>query len=149
MRTIQKQLSSLGSVSYTANIQNKINGRTSPMTFVKQFTNVVADPAQCRVSYHFRVLQGGAVTKDKDAWFILPAVTSVLIEPESQLLTQENAAQGQANNVVTSTTPPMTALVVRRPSVYNAFPFTDLGSANRFASTVKQAAKLCGGHVQN
>jgi TIR domain len=149
MRTLQNELSSIGSVSYTVYIQNKTAGSTSPKAFVKQFSNVVADPAQCRVSYHFRVWQGGAVTKDKDSWFILPAVTSVLIEPESQLLTQENASQGHANNVVTSTTPTVTALLVRRASVYNAFPFTDIGSANRFASNVKQAVKLCGGHLAN
>jgi hypothetical protein len=149
MKTIQNQLSSLGNVSYTAYIQNRTNGSTSPKPFVKQFSNVDADSAQCRVSYHFRVLQGGAVTKDKDAWFILPAVTSVLIEPESQLLTAENAAQGHANNVVTSTSPPVTALLVRRSSVYNAFPFADIGSANRFASNVKQAVKLCGGRLAN
>jgi len=149
MKALQKELSSIGRASYTSYIQNKTDGSTSPKVFVKQFSNVVADPAQCRVSYHFRVWQGGTVTKDKDAWFILPAVTSVLVEPESELLTQENAAQGHPNNVVTSTTPPMTALVVRRASVYNAFPFTDIGSANRFASTVKQAVKLCGGHLAN
>lgn len=148
MKAIQKELSSIGSLSYTAYI-NKTDGSTSPKVFVKQFSNVVANPAQCRVSYHFRVSQGGAVTKDKDAWFALPAVTSVLIEPESQLLTQESAAQGHPNNVVTSTTPPVTALVVRRASVYNAFPFTDIGSANRFASNVKLAVKLCGGHLAN
>jgi hypothetical protein len=149
MRTLQSELSSLGSVSYTAYIQNGTNGSASPKPFVKQFSNVVADPAQCRVSYHFRVTQGGAVTKDKDAWFVLPAVTSVLLEPESQLLTQENASQGHANNVVTSTTPTVTALLVRRASVYNAFPFADIGSANRLANTVKQAVKLCGGHLTN
>jgi len=149
MRTLQSELSSIGSTSYTAYVQNRTNGSTSPKAVVKQFSNVVADPAQCRVSYHFRVWQGGAVTKDKDGWFMLPAVTSVVLEQESQLLTQESAAQGHSNIVVTSTTPQVTALIVRRTSVYNAFPFTDLGSANRFASTVKQAAKLCGGHVQN
>jgi hypothetical protein len=149
MRTLQNELSSIGSLSYTAYIQNKTGGSISPKAFVKQFSNVVGDSAQCRVSYHFRVIQGGAVTKDKDAWFMLPAVTSVLVEPESKLLTQENAAQGHANLVVTSTSPPMTALVIRRASVYNAFPFTDPGSANRFASNVKQAVKLCGGHLAN
>jgi len=149
MKAIQKELGSMGTVSYTSYIQNRTDGSTSPKVYVKQFSNVVADPAQCRVSYHFRVSQGGAVTKDKDAWFILPAVTSVLIEPESQLLTQENAAQGHSNNVVTSTTPQVTAVVIRRPSVYNAFPFADIGSANRFASNVKQAVKLCGGHLAN
>jgi hypothetical protein len=149
MRTLQNQLSSLGSLSYTAYIQNKTNGSTSPKAVVKQFSNVVADPAQCRVSYHFRVWQGGVVTKDKDGWFMLPAVTSVVLEPESQLLTQESATQGHSNIVVTSTSPTVTALLVRRASIYNAFPFTDIGSANRFANTVRQAAKLCGGHAQN
>ena len=149
MNAIQKELSGIGRVSYTAYIQNRTDGSTSPKTFVKQFSNVLADPAQCRVSYHFTVWQGGAVTKDKDAWFILPAVTSVIVEPESQLLTQENAAQGHPNNVVTSTTPPMTALIIRRPSVYNAFPFTDIGSENRFANNVRQAVNFCGGHLAN
>ncbi len=149
MKNIQEELSSLGTVSYTSHIQNRTNGSTSPKAYVKKFSNVVADPAQCRVSYHFTVWQGGAVTKDKDAWFILPALTSVIVEPESLLLTQENAAQGHADNVVTSTTPPLTALIVRRASVYNAFPFTDIGSANRFASNLKQAVKLCGGHLAN
>ncbi len=148
MSAIQKELSSIGTLNYTVYIQDKTGGGTSQKVFVKQFTNVVADPAQCRVSYHFRVLQAGAVTKDKDAWFVLPAVTSVVFEPESQLLTQENASQGHTN-IATSTAPPVTALIVRRASVYNAFPFTDMGSANRFASNVKQAVKLCGGHLAN
>ena len=149
MKAIQKELSGIGRLSYTAYIQNTAGGGPSQKVFVKQFSNVVADPAQCRVSYHFTVWQAGAVTKDKDAWFILPAVTSVVVEPESQLLTQENAAQGHPNNVVTSTTPQVTAVVIRRPSVYNAFPFTDIDSADRFANTVKQAVKLCGGHLAN
>jgi hypothetical protein len=149
MRTLQNELSSIGSVSYTANIQSKTNGSPSPKAVVKQFSNVIADPAQCRVNYHFKMWLGGAVTKDRDAWFMLSAVTSVVLEPESQLLTQESTAQGHSNNVVTSTTPPVTALLVRRAAVYNAFPFTEIGSANRFANTVRQAAKLCGGHVGN
>ena len=148
MSAIQKELSSIGTVSYTVNIQSKTGGGTSQKVFVKQFTNVVADPAQCRVSYHFRVWQASVGTKDKDSWFVLPVVTSIVVEPESQLLTQENASQGHTN-VATSTAPPVTAIIVRRASVYNAFPFTDIGSANRFASNVRQAVKLCGGHLAN
>jgi hypothetical protein len=95
------------------------------------------------------VWRGGAVTVDKDAWFLLPAVTSVAVEPLSQLLTEENAAQGHPNDVVTSTAPSLAALVVRRASIHNEFPFTDIDSANRLASDVKQAVKLCGGHLAN
>jgi hypothetical protein len=149
MKTIQKELSSIGSVSYTAHIQDKTAGSTFQNSVVRQVSNVVADPAQCRVSYHFRVWRGSAVTVNKDAWFLLPAVTSVGVEPMGQLLTEENAAQGHPNDVVTSTTPPLEALVVRRASIHNEFPFTDIDTANRIATEVKQAVKLCGGHLAN
>jgi hypothetical protein len=93
--------------------------------------------------------QNGAVTLDKDAWFLLPSVTSVAVEPESQFLTEGNAASGHPDIVVTSTTPPVTALVVRRASIYNGFPFTDASLANRAAQSITQAVKLCGGHLAN
>jgi hypothetical protein len=149
MKTIQKELGSIGSVNYTAYIQDKTAGSSFQNAVVRQVSNVVADPAQCRVSYHWKVWRNGAVTVDKDAWFLLPAVTSVVVEPMSQLLNEENATQGHPNDVVTSTTPPLAALVVRRASVHNEFPFTDIDSANRFAIDVKQAVKLCGGHLAN
>jgi hypothetical protein len=116
--------------------------------FVEQFSNVVADPAQCKVSYHWKMWQNGAVTLDKDAWFLLPSVTSVAVESESQLLTEGNAASGHPL-VVTSTTPSVFALVVRRASIYNGFPFTDANLANHAAQSITQAVKLCGGHPAN
>jgi hypothetical protein len=148
MKAIQKELS-IGSVSYTAFIQDKTAGSSFQNSVVRQVSKVVADPAQCRVSYHWKIWRNGAVTADKDAWFLLPAVTSVVVEPMSQLLNEENATQGHPNDVVTSTTPPLSALVVRRASIHNEFPFTDIDSANRFAIDVKQAVKLCGGHLAN
>lgn len=146
MGAIQKELGSIGTVSFTRFVQNKTGSGALQKAFVEQFSNVAADPAQCRVSYHWKMWQNGAVTLDKDAWFLLPSVTSVVVEPESQLLTEGNVAQGHPELVVTSTTPPVSAVVVRRPSVYNAFPFTSIDAANRFSSNVKQAVKLCGGH---
>jgi len=149
MRTLQAELSGIGTVSFTAFNRNTANGSTSQYAAVNRVSNVVADPAQCRVSYHWKTWRNGAVTADKDAWFVLPAVTSVDIEPMSQLLNEENATQGHPNDVVTSTTPFVEALVVRRASIHNEFPFTGDASANRFAIDVKQAVKLCGGHLAN
>jgi hypothetical protein len=148
MSTIQNELSGIGTVSFTRFVQNQTGSGALQKAFVEQFSNVVADPAQCRVSYHWKMWQNGAVTLDKDAWFLLPAVTSVAVESESQLLTEGNAAQGHPN-VVTSTTPPVTALVVRRASIYNGFPFTDATLADRAAQSITQAVKLCGGHLAN
>jgi len=149
MSTIQNELSGIGTVSFTRFVQNQTGSGALQKAFVEQFSNVVADPAQCRVSYHWKMWQNGAVTLDKDAWFLLPAVTSVAVEPESQLLTEGNAAQGHPDVVVTSTTPPVLALVVHRASVYNGFPFTDATLADRAAQSITQAVKLCGGHLAN
>ncbi|MDR3799935.1 MAG: toll/interleukin-1 receptor domain-containing protein [Terracidiphilus sp.] len=146
MGAIQKELGSIGTVSFTRFVQNQTGSGALQKAFVEQFSNVAADPGQCRVSYHWKMWQNGVVTLDKDAWFLLPSVTSVVVEPESQLLTEGNVAQGHPELVVTSTTPQVTAVVVRRPSVYNAFPFTNIDAAKRFSSDVKQAVKLCGGH---
>jgi hypothetical protein len=148
MSTIQKELGNIGTVSFTRFVQNKTGSGALQKAFVEQFSNVVADPAQCRVSYHWKMWQNGAVTLDKDAWFLLPSVTSVVVEPESQLLTEGNAASGHPL-VVTSTTPPVTALVVRRASIYNGFPFTDATLANRAVQSITQAVELCGGHLAN
>ena len=149
MKAIQKELSGIGTVSFTRFVQNKTGSSPLQKAFVEQFSNVAADPAQCRVSYHWKMWQNGAVTLDKDAWFLLPTVTSVVVEPESQFLTEGNAASGHPDLVVTSTTPPVSVLVVRRASVYNGFPFTDATLANRAAQSITQAIKLCGGHLAN
>jgi len=148
MSTIQKELGSIGTVSFSRYVQDKTGSGTLQKAFVEQFSNVVADPAQCRVSYHWKMWQNGAETLDKDAWFLLPSVTSVAVESESQFLTDGNAANGHPL-VVTSTTPPVTVLVVHRASVYNGFPFTSATLANRAAQSVTQAVKLCGGHLTN
>jgi hypothetical protein len=148
MKTVQNELNGIGTVSFTRFVQNTTGSGPLQKAFVEQFSNVVADPAQCKVSYHWKMWQNGAVTLDKDAWFLLPAVTSVAVESESQFLTEGNAASGHPL-VVTSTTPPVSALVVRRASIYNGFPFTDATLANRAAQTITQAVKLCGGHPAN
>jgi hypothetical protein len=149
MSAIQKELNGIGTVSFTRLLQNKTGSGAPQKAFVEQFSNVVADPAQCKVSYHWKMWQNGAVTLDKDAWFLLPTVTSIAVESESQFLTDGNAASGHPDLVVTSTTPPVSVLVVRRASVYNGFPFTNATLANRAAQSINQAVKLCGGHLEN
>jgi hypothetical protein len=150
MGTLENELSSTGTVSFSVLTQNKADGRTSQVTHVQQASNVVADPAQCRVSYHWKVLHNGAVTWDKDGGFLLRDVTAVVVEPESQHKTELDAKGGRPNLVTISTTPAVTALLVRGPSgPVNQFPFTDADLADRTAATLKQAVKLCGGTLTN
>ena len=151
MRTLQSELSSIGTVSFTAFNRNTANGSASQYAAVNRVSNVVADPAQCRVSYHWTVWRNGAAQPlfDEGFSFLLHDVTSVVVEPVSQVNTEGNAAGGHPNLIQTSTAPPMTALVVHMSSRRNYFPFTNSVSADRAAETIGQAVKLCGGHLAN
>jgi len=151
MRTIQTDLSSIGTVSFTAFNRNTANGSASQYAAVNRVSNVVADPAQCRISYHWTVWRNGAAQPlyDEGFSFLLHDVTSVGVEPVSQVNTESNAAGGHPNLVQTSTAPPMTALVVHMSSRRNYFPFTNSVSAERAAETIGQAVRLCGGHLAN
>jgi hypothetical protein len=151
MKTIQGELSGIATVNFTVFGTNTANGTTGQYTVVQQFRNVVADPTQCRVSYHWTVWHNGVAQPviDKNAWFMLHDVTSVVVEPHIQFVTQNNAASGQPNMVATSTAPAITTLVVHTPSWVNPFTFTDRGSAYGAAKTVTEAVSLCGGHLAN
>jgi len=153
MKTIQGELSSIGTVSFTTFGKNTANGSASQNAVINQISNVVADPAQCRVSYHWKVWRNSnrmaQPAVDKNSWFLLHEVTSVVVEPLNQYSSEVNAAGGHPNMVVTSTAPPMTALVVHMPSWVNELPFTNKVSADRAAKAVSQAVRLCGGRLAN
>jgi hypothetical protein len=151
MRTLQGELSSIGTVSFTAFNRNTTNGSTSQYAAVNRVSNVVADAAQCHVSYRWTVWRNGAAQPIYDVGFsfLLHDVTRVTVEPVSQVNTEGNAAGGHSNLVQTSTAPPMTALVVHMSSRRNYFPFAKSASANRAAATLAQAVKLCGGQLGN
>jgi hypothetical protein len=151
MRTLQGELSSIGTVRFTAFNRNTANGSTSQYAAVNRVSNVVADPAQCRVSYQWTVWRNGAAQPiyQEGFSFLLHDVTSIGVEPVSQVNTEGNAAGGHTNLVQTSTAPPMTALVIHMSSRRNYFPFANSVSANRAASTLIRAVKLCGGHLAN
>ncbi|HVN94718.1 MAG TPA: TIR domain-containing protein, partial [Terracidiphilus sp.] len=94
MNSFQSGLGSIGTVSFTVFTKNTANGSAGQYTEVHRVTNVVADPAHCRVSWHVTDWQNGAAkpVMDKDAWVMLHDVTSVVVEPQSQFLTENNAA---------------------------------------------------------
>jgi len=151
MKTIRGELSSIGTVSFTFFGQNRTDGSALKNAAVNQISDVVANASECRVSYHWKVWRNGAAQPaiDKDSWFLLHDVTSVVVEPLSQYATDQNAAGGNPNLVVTSTTPPLTSLVIHMPRWVNELPFKDRASADRTAKTVTEAVRLCGGHIAN
>jgi hypothetical protein len=149
MKTLQNELSGIGTVKITFDGYSRAVGSSSQVTRVDQISNVVADPAQCLVSFHWKVWRNGAATQDNDAFFLLRNVTSVIVEPESQNAVQLGAAAGHPDWVGVTTTPPVALLLVYEPGGVTLLPFTDAGIANRIAANITEAVKLCGGPIAN
>jgi hypothetical protein len=150
MSTLQEELSSIGTVNFIARGQNKANGGSFGYAYSMQVSDGVADPARCRVSYHWKAFNGnGTSGYDEDRSLPLREVTSVVGEPASFEMTRVEANAG-VPKIIISTTPPVTVILVRgSDGASNVFPFTDAALTDRTAATLRQAVKLCGGTLAN
>jgi hypothetical protein len=150
MTFIQDELNSLGKVSYVGSGRNTTDNSTFQYTESDQVSNVVASTSQCRVSYHFAYWQNGATQpgQDVDTWFALSAVVSVVVEPMPQYITSLDVSEGKPNLIVVSTTPTMSALIVRRSdNQLHKFSFANAGLASQVGGALKHAVQLCGGKI--
>jgi hypothetical protein len=150
MQFIQDKLNDLGKVSFVDFLQNAHDGNTWTETHIRETSNVVADPFQCRISYHRKAINKSIYSGD-DIWdnnyvFSLRDVQEIVVKPWEQETTEFFAKTGTPHIIVTSTSPPITTLVVRRPhGEQNAFRFTNADLADRVAKAMLHAVELCGG----
>jgi hypothetical protein len=146
MKFIQDKLNEQGKIGYVEFLQNVSDGSTNPDTHTNEISNMVADPGQCRISYHRRATSQGQTYKDENDVFSLRDVQDIVIKPLEQYVTEWSAKNGQPNIICTSVSPAMTALIVRRPhGELNYFDFSDAALADRVAKALTHAVELCGG----
>ncbi|MGD0445551.1 MAG: hypothetical protein ABSA39_16570 [Edaphobacter sp.] len=146
MQFLQEKLNGIGKVSFVSFQHNTTSGEDNINTFTEEVTNVIADANQCRITFHWKATRDGATMSDIDAGVPLRDAQDVVIEPLAQNLNEVNAAAGNPNLIASSTNPPLTALLVRRPhGGVNFFPFTDSQLADRVAKAMTHAIELCGG----
>jgi len=146
MQFIRDKLNGLGKVSYVMFFQDTNNSNAPPLTLTYAVSNVVADQSQCRISYHRNAtIVGVNATADENA-FSLRDVQEIVVKPFEQYQTERSAKLGTPNIIVTSTSPPLTVLIVHLPhdNEYN-FRFTDANLADRVAKAMLHAVELCGG----
>ncbi len=146
MQFIQDKMNDIGKVNFVEFLQNTNDNSTFTSSWSNEVTKAVADPSQCKISFHWRVFKDGANTQDRDIWFTIRDVESIAIKPYAQYQTELDASLGNPNLITTSTNPPMTALLVNRPHNWSSlFPFTDPNLADRLAKALTHAVELCGG----
>ena len=145
MQFIQEGLSQLGQVNYAAYNYDNADGTRWTTQFSTVDTNVVADAAACRISYHEKRTKDGSVTSDTDYWFSLHEVKDVIVEPREKLLKKVNTANGHPSWDA-KIGPPITMLLARKAENTEwYFYFLDEDQANRVAKAMTHAVELCGG----
>jgi hypothetical protein len=145
MQFIQESLNHNGLVSFYANIENTDTGEQARSFFHNEVTDVVADPGQCQISFHWRRVNGKGEIIMGNASFPLRDAKTIAVRPYEQFLSQELSRTGHPNATVTSTMPPITIVELRRLHSERYFLFTEAAFADRVAQALNRAVELCGG----
>ena len=146
---IQEKLNSLGKVNLVA--FNHDSSDNSDYSINKSFeaSNVSYDASAQQFNFHWNEWVNSSQTQNKDAGFNLAHVTNVVVKPYTQYQLDINAKAGKPNLVPTSTTPPITVMVVNRDdNDNNAFFFVDSTLADRVARAINHAVELAGGNKE-
>ncbi len=154
MKFIQDKLNAVGNVHYAAHWHDDVDDTDGVTTYNFEQSNVVADPANCWIKYHLRIVAGTGLN-DRDNGFFLPDVQDLAVTTGEQYAHEHYVASGYPT-ISAKVDPPIFWLVTRRPgnnsqsSVWrrageDAFVFTDEETANRVANAMHHAVELCGG----
>jgi hypothetical protein len=153
MKYIQDTLNDIGLISFVATYQQPTDGNNGGLetyhyTHRDRFSNFQADKSACRIDYHVSLNNDGSKV-DQDRQIPLADAEDVVVEPEEKYLSDITAASGNPAFVATSTSPAITALVVRfrhqRITGAARLLFTDADRANHAAKAITHAIELCGG----
>jgi len=149
MAFIQDTLNSIGATTYVARAHDSVTGHDWTNHFKDEVSRLVANPAVCRVYYHWFASVEGNVTMDKDVGFRLSEVQKISVKSRVDIFNSDNAAMGHASWEA-NVEPPVYVLLVERPAhVENHFVFLDQDLARRVAKSLEHAVELCGGKLPN
>jgi hypothetical protein len=146
MRFIQDKLNRSGKIAYVEFAQDSTNGAAGTVTFTYEISSVFADQNQCRLSMHMKETSNGRTTTDRNDGFSLRDVNDIVVIPYEQKETERLARNGHPELVITSTNPPLMALMTRHTDGRTyVLVFTDADLAGRVANAMQHAIELCGG----
>jgi hypothetical protein len=145
MKFIQEKIGEEGQVNYASYCHDSADNSDWVNQFSAQVSNVVASPANCRISYHTHRTRDGKVTADSDYWFSLKEVQEVVVMTREQDLNQVDADAGHPT-WKSKLSPQIWSVEARRPKGdLNYFYFREEDMANRVAKAMVHAVELCGG----
>ncbi len=148
MQVIQKELNSVGKLSFVVDVSNADEKGSSQLS--EQASKVIADPAACTIRYHWWESVSGSVVDDEDMSISLHDVLGVSTmsaeESWKKEAEKEGATPDELKVYYEKFDPPMYIVAMRMAGDNGeGFTFTDQNQAGRVGQAVAQAVLLCGG----
>ncbi len=145
MRFIQNKLNNQGTFSYIVSARDEVTGQTSKNSWQTEESNFVADPGNCRISYHNKAVRNGATKQNELTSISLNTVESVSVITAEETLKPAHAHAG-SHNLSYRVEPAFFVLRIQREeTLFDDLAFHDEGMANRVAKAMLHAVDLCGG----
>jgi len=145
MKFIEDKIGDQGKFNYLMDVHDPKTRNGVRLRHSVEGSNVKADPAMCKISYHWRTTTDGKVGLEGDFWFDLKEVQSIVVltaEQDGERVDTDAGHPGLSYKA----TPEFYVVGAQRPKgVQNSFDFHEEEMANRVAKAMVHAVKLCGG----
>jgi hypothetical protein len=146
MQFIQDKMNEQGKISYALYTHDNANGEDWPVYQISiHVSNVVADPATCRITWHKVTTNGGKVGIDKDFSLDLRNVLSFEVRTSVQEAKMEDTANGHPALDKRQDPPYFSVTAKLKGNTETPLFFSSEEMANRIAKAMVHAVELCGG----
>lgn len=146
MQFIQDRMNEQGTINYTLHTHDSSNNTDWPVYQISiQVTNVIADPASCRITWHKVTTRDGAIGINSDFSLDLRTVKSFEMRTSTQEAKAEDNANGP-NQITKIQSPPYFVVTARgQGNAETPFFFSSEDTRNSVAKALTHAMELCGG----
>ncbi len=146
MQFIQDEMNEQGKINYALYTHDNSNGQDWPVYQISiQATNVVADPATCRITWHKVTTNGGKVGIDRDSSLDLRTVLSFEVRTSMHEAKMEDTANGHPALDKRQDPPYFAVTALLKGNSETPLFFSSEEMANRIAKAMVHAVELCGG----
>jgi len=146
MQFIQDKMNEQGKINYTLRTHDNASGEDWPVYQISIYaTNVIADPATCRITWHKVTTNGGKVGIDKDFSLDLRNVLTLEVRTSTYEAKMEDTANGHPELDKRQDPPYFTVTAKLKGNTETPLFFSSEEMANRIAKAMVHAVELCGG----
>ncbi len=145
MKFIQDKLNALGTVNFAGYVHDATNDTDGVQKFSSTFSNAVANPDACSLSYHRLVYNNGRKEHNEDVAINLREVQNISVLPDEQDWQMYLVRIGDSAKTVKDV-PNIIALVIKLNNGKDpTIRFYEQEMADRVAKALIHAVELCGG----